>query len=48
MKFVIIVSGLLAFSLSAVATMAYEQASRLVPNLAPRVADHEVSAKLPG
>ena len=45
MKFVIIVNGLLAFSLSGITAIPYEQGSRLIPSLAPRVADHGISAK---
>ena len=45
MKSFIIVSGLLACSLSGTTAVPYEQASRLIPSLASRVAEHEVSAK---
>ena len=45
MKLVIIVNGLLAYSLSAAAFVTYEQASRFVPSLAPRVAGYQVPAK---
>ena len=45
MKVLIIVNGLLAFSLSGITAIPYKQASRLVPSLAPRVADDKISAK---
>ena len=47
MKLVIFVNGLLAFSVSAVATASYAQASRLVPKLAPRASGNGQSYKLP-
>ena len=47
MKLVIFVNGLLAFSVSAVATATYQQASRLVPSLAPRVAGSDQPAEPP-
>ena len=45
MKLIIFVNGLLTLSLGAVASISYEQASRLVPRLAPRVADNKASTK---
>ena len=41
MKLVIFVNGLLASSVGAVAIASYEQASRLVPSLAPRAGDDQ-------
>ena len=50
MKLATIVIGLSAFSLSAVAHINYEQASRLIPRLAPRIAGYQAPTKalIPG
>ena len=50
MKLATIVIGLSAFSLTALAHLNYEQASRLVPRLAPRIAGYQAPTKtlIPG
>lgn len=43
MKLIIVIVGFQALSLSALVTIPYEQASRLIPHLAPRIADHPIT-----
>lgn len=47
MKLIAVIVGFQALSLSALAIIPYAQASRLIPQLAPRIADYHASAKSP-
>lgn len=47
MKLITVIVGFQALSLGALTLIPYEQASRLVPRLAPRLADYHAPTKSP-